>query len=433
LNEFLKVSSGDLDAFIQRTYSEMPKSWPFSKENRILISEISEFLKLNTAETKNISLPAQWQFFVAWSIVQQAARSSLETFPKESNNSICKVSEAVHYVNYAASIYKQSSFNLQLNAPPSGLLRSMSAADNLAAAVAIPVSDVKFIDSDSEAFNPAHAICIDRRQQAVVLVVRGTLSVIDCITDIKAEYFPYSVTDPRTARVLSGTVHEGIFKGAMNIYTAVKAKLLDALASYPGFSLIITGHSLGAGTAALIGLLMRGDADFTSINYRAYCYGCPCVVSPELQPLLKDNIMTVSNGSDVITRSCFGSVKDLGKVLLFLRKREGHSGVVTASSIIAKTMSKQPIEHKALVDLYLEGKQECTYAKHLPPGVVYQIYDKQSHPDSRLLAASPSQFIGEFATSSFYEEIVFSKTALSDHMADMYQKSLRGLAVESSR
>jgi hypothetical protein len=409
----------------------VPPNWPFTKENRLLISEVSEWLKLHTSDCKGISLAAMWQFFMAWSITQRAARETAWSFPKEEPQGIFKVSEAVYYSKYAVAVYGKLLVNLYMEEQFADLVRNVPAIEILATYSGIPVEDIPFISAESQLFNPAHAICIDRSKMTVILAVRGTLSVIDCITDLKAEYLPYVMLDPSTRQVKArGEVHEGIYKGAQSIYYSTKDKLLSALAANPGYDLIVTGHSLGAGTAGLIGLLWLSDPDFASLNFRAYCYGSPCVVSPELHPYLKLNVMTVSLGTDIITRSCFGSIKDLVKVLTFLREREGRTGVLTASLIINRTLTSQSIDRTELVNLYNAVKQGFTNPKHLPPGCIYQIYDKQRNPDYRLLPESDHQFTGEFAASSFYEEVVFSRTTLTDHMPDMYEKALKGLKLE---
>lgn len=419
---------------MQSTYSSLPVSWPFSKENRLLIKEITAFLRTHTAECSRISAAGMWQFFMAWSIAQRAARETVWRFPREEAQGLTDLSEAVYYSKYAVAIYGKTLVNLQMKAQYYDLFRTVPGNQIMAEYVGIPLDDVVYLNEESKLFHPVHAICIDRSQMTVVLAIRGTLSVIDCITDLKAEYLPFTLTDPysRQERAV-GSVHEGIFKGAQNVYNSTKDRILDLMTDYPSFDLIITGHSLGAGTAGLIGLLWSTDPDFASRNFRVYCYGAPCVVSPELNPMLRQNVMTVSLGTDIITRSCFGSMKDLVKVLLFLSEREGSRSGLTTQSIINKTLTMQPIDKQELVRLYEGAKQEFDSPKHYPPGRIYQIYDKKRNPDYRLLPESSSQFIGEFAEQSFYEEVVFSRTTLTDHMPDMYEKALNGLGSDSFR
>ena len=53
---------------------------------------------------------------------------------------------------------------------------------------------------------------------------------------------------------LDGFAHRGILSGANRIMTEGKETLKKAFEEHPDYRLVITGHSLGAGTAILISL-----------------------------------------------------------------------------------------------------------------------------------------------------------------------------------
>mmetsp|Transcript_26843 Transcript_26843/g.48394 ORF Transcript_26843/g.48394 Transcript_26843/m.48394 type:complete len:377 (-) Transcript_26843:2-1132(-) len=370
-----------------------------------------------------------WQALTAWSVVQKVARESVWSFQKDTEvPAQLRSDEAGYYCKYAVAIYGKSLIDLLKSSKFLDLFNQSSPKRILMAYTGIPEEDVVFIDSESQPFFPAYAVCIDRARESIVLVVRGTLSITDCLTDLKASYVPYSVVDPLTQEVkATGTVHEGIYKGACNVFNTVKPLLLEMQQLYPSYSLIITGHSLGAGTASLIGLLMKSDANFAGVGFRVYAYGPPCIVSQELHHLTKENILTVSQGSDLVTRACFGSIKDLVNLILFFNKREGESGKLTASQIVKDTILRKDIDPNELIAVYLQAKRELTNPKHLPPGFILQIYDKFRNTDADLLPVSDNEYVAGFALPSFYNEIIFSKTVLSDHMPDVYERALNSL------
>lgn len=55
---------------------------------------------------------------------------------------------------------------------------------------------------------------------------------------------------------VSGWVHEGIFSAATYVHCTTAAALAEAARRFPGWPLLVTGHSLGGGAASLLTLLL---------------------------------------------------------------------------------------------------------------------------------------------------------------------------------
>lgn len=92
-----------------------------------------------------------------------------------------------------------------------------------------------------------HFLAVDERKKAVVLALRGTYSVSGIKTDAAFYSRPYC----------NGVAHAGIADKADNIWEKVQDTVADLLSKHSGYDLVITGHSLGAGTAALISLKLN--------------------------------------------------------------------------------------------------------------------------------------------------------------------------------
>lgn len=88
-----------------------------------------------------------------------------------------------------------------------------------------------------------------------MIAIRGSISLRDIFTDLTAasDRFDAPGLPPDTM------AHRGMAEGA--IYVAKRLKqvgIIDkAIALYPDYDLILTGHSLGAGVATLLALKLR--------------------------------------------------------------------------------------------------------------------------------------------------------------------------------
>jgi hypothetical protein len=98
---------------------------------------------------------------------------------------------------------------------------------------------------------PAFYVALDRRRRCCVVSVRGTLQLGDFCTVLDAK--------PTAATLggVDGHVHAGFLAAARSLLPAVAAALHAAAGACPGWPVLITGHSLGGGVAAVLALLLR--------------------------------------------------------------------------------------------------------------------------------------------------------------------------------
>ena len=201
----------------------------------------------------------------------------------------------------------------------------------LAAARSAGVAPEDIVSADwcTLAFSPASYVAVDVAARAVVVAVRGTVTGGDLLTDACSTSVPF----------LGGWAHAGMVASAWQVVKKQMGPAAAALARNPGFGLVFTGHSMGAGVAAILTMLVRsGDADIMDAAEkeierviergdatreggesaksaiaaaRCHCFAAPSVCSLDLSLRAREHTVSVVAGKDVIPRLCYAAVRRL--------------------------------------------------------------------------------------------------------------------------
>ena len=170
--------------------------------------------------------------------------------------------------------------------------------------------ELAYCDMTSSPGRPSHFIAINnnnknqQRQRGsiwttrendssleVILVVRGTKTVTDVITDLLCNSVEYR----------GGNCHRGILESGR--YLAQKhVKLFQNLLHVSGkknIKLTLIGHSLGAGAASIAGMELR---DVPYLDIQVVGFGCPALLSENLSKQTESFITTVVADNDCIPR-----------------------------------------------------------------------------------------------------------------------------------
>ncbi|KAI9205800.1 uncharacterized protein BJ171DRAFT_52363 [Polychytrium aggregatum] len=195
-----------------------------------------------------------------------------------------------------------------------------------------------------------HFVCLDHASKAVVVTLRGTLGLSDTLTDLLFAYADFQFEGE------TYQVHEGMLKSAQLIAdpTSVISKVVrKTLDEYPGYGVVLCGHSLGGGVAALVAMIWATAASSLSARIptvfatstasglptgrpiHCFAYGTPSVCSLSLSQASRELVTSVVNGNDLIPNLSIGIVKDLKSMSMMLLDPENKG---LSEKIIGKSL-----------------------------------------------------------------------------------------------
>jgi len=269
--------------------------------------------------------------------------------------------------------------------------------------------------SSTDTFSPGHYIAVDHSTESLVVAIRGTFHIRDVLTDLVAAYIPFK----------GGLTHSGILAAAQEKFKDLTPLLLRTLKTLPNYRLVIVGHSLGAGTAALLAILLH---DEYSLDLHCYAFAPPCLLSLDLAAKCKDFITTIILNDDLVPRLCFGSIEDLKKIIQHLISAEGGTTmqrmfqILSVGNSLGQGLTKKLsgyLECNPVPDL---GVKKLVPSERLhPPGKIIYVYSDSIEKKKK---ESRYDLMEESAPSLFFD-IVLSNCMITDHMPDLYETSIK--------
>ncbi|KAI8073401.1 uncharacterized protein B0P05DRAFT_548350 [Gilbertella persicaria] len=226
-----------------------------------------------------------------------------------------EVEMASYMWRYAIASYGWKGLNFigKGNGYISDAVRSQSDALSICEHLQIPKEDLLAYElRTGAAFRPSYYIARDRKLNAIVLSIRGTMSTFDTMTDLVCEYEPWK----------GGLVHKGMKSSANWFFRNVAPKLIVYINKHSTTSLYIVGHSLGASTAAILTIMLQDyikefrkgtDKEF---SIHSFGYAPACGLSLNLANKYKDQIQSIVFADDFVSKLSYGSMMDVKELII---------------------------------------------------------------------------------------------------------------------
>ncbi|KAJ3119280.1 hypothetical protein HK098_005617 [Nowakowskiella sp. JEL0407] len=183
------------------------------------------------------------------------------------------------------------------------------------------------VSLQNDLYKPPFVVVFDHDVEVIVVSIRGTYSLADIFSDFKFDLKGVWIEELRNAGgggVGNGalqSVHDGMLKSAENVLKEIdveqlKKLLLDPNSVYFGYRLVVCGHSMGAGVAALLTWKLRT----LSLPAQCYSYAPPgCLLSPLAAEYFKEFCVSIVIGDDVVPRLTRNSIEvlkwEIGRLL----------------------------------------------------------------------------------------------------------------------
>ncbi|KAI5690930.1 Lipase [Leishmania braziliensis] len=171
----------------------------------------------------------------------------------------------------------------------------------------IPEEDLLLTNWDNRVFKPVHYVAYDRTSDVIIIAIRGSMSIEDCVTDFAA--LPVTVTlrdTPHDVPISEYYAHGGMVQCAYYVLENLREHgILQQLLSgrFVGNKVVLLGHSLGAGVALILSAVLWSDYMGLRNRLRCLAYAPPGgIVSKALMEYQKDFVAAACMGYDMIPR-----------------------------------------------------------------------------------------------------------------------------------
>lgn len=319
-------------------------------------------------------------------------------------------------------------------------------------------SEIVYACFVSDVVASPYAVVLDHDWKSIVIVIRGTESLEDVLTDL--EIAPSVFEEESGYEGEKRYVHAGMLQTCQWIVQDMKKrktldKLMDARSKFSNYRLRITGHSLGAGCAAILAMLLKPNYP----NLRCHSFSPPgCTMSENAAKQCEDYLTSYVLDADVIPRASLNALDNLRqdavemisrikvrKTQVFDEYTHGWIRGDKKSSRLDRLIYKEGEipdsefvrewkEYRALYDQQKLSRGLCVEIELFIPGKIVHLFNSKAPvqpppSDPSLLGSKPKkQYQARWANRLDFREIRISSHFMDDHLPLAVLHGLEGAA-----
>ncbi|XP_052458679.1 diacylglycerol lipase-alpha isoform X1 [Carassius gibelio] len=271
-------------------------------------------------------------------------------------------------------------------------------------------------------------VAVDHAKKKVVISIRGTLSPKDALTDLTGDSERLPVEEQH------GTWlgHKGMVYSAEYIKKKLEQEMIlsqafgrDLGKGTMHYGLVIVGHSLGAGTAAILSFLLRPQ--YPSLH--CYSYSPPGgLLSEDAMEYSKEFVTSVVLGKDLVPRIGLSQLEGFRRHLLeVLQKSDKPKWRIIAGGTKCIPKSELPLDEEAPVSqgvtpsnsrLWLHPSDLSIALSAstplYPPGRVIHVV--HNHPPEICCGQEEPTYSALWGDNKAFDEVIISPAMLNEHM-----------------
>ncbi|KAG5270351.1 hypothetical protein AALO_G00191680 [Alosa alosa] len=279
-------------------------------------------------------------------------------------------------------------------------------------------------------------VAVDHGKKKVVISIRGTLSLKDALTDLTGD----SERLPVEGQHGTWLGHKGMVYSAEYIKKKLEQEMIlsqafgrDLSKGTMHYGLVIVGHSLGAGTAAILSFLLRPH--YPSLH--CYAYSPPGgLLSEDAMEYSKEFCTSVVLGKDLVPRIGLFQLEGFRRHLLeVLQKSDKPKWRIIAGGTKCIPKSEFPSEedgpqpqgsappssrlwlHPSDLSIALSASTPL-----YPPGRVIHVV--HNHPPESCCGQEEPTYSALWGDNKAFDEVIISPAMLNEHMPHMVMEGL---------
>lgn len=279
-------------------------------------------------------------------------------------------------------------------------------------------------EETSEHFVPGFMVAVDHELNCVVLALRGTSGAKDVLVDLVCEVVPCELAG------VQGQAHGGMLRAAQRVSERLLRLVLQGLEMLEATSVrsphlpdvLITGHSLGGGVAALLAALWRDQAALPPGRVmQCITFGCPQVLDAEHAMALANFTTSVILGDDLVPRLSLTTVQDLRESCLRVNDPEAFQlpSSLSTTSLQARAArgNEDDMAHLAAAHAQIAGACHGTSNRLFPAGRLVVLRQAE-------IPSQDPHYVALEGSQADVDEMLISSDMAAAHMPARYLKAL---------